>query len=180
MGHIRRIGRTLIHEGRIFDYYQDTMLTETGNETVWDCIEHKGAACVVPVRDDGKILLVRQFRNPLQRESLELPAGKRDSKDEPFFDCAVRELEEETGYRSDHIELLLRGFASCIAYSSEQIDIFVAHDLIPTAQHLDDDEFIDVEAYSPEELLRMIYDGTIQDSKTVAGVMAYCIKYRKI
>ena len=179
MEHIKRIGRTLIHQGKIFDYYQDTMLTETGHEAVWDCIEHKGAACVLPVRDDGKILLVRQFRNPLQRESLELPAGKRDSTDEAFIDCAVRELEEETGYRSEHIELLLPGFASCIAYSSEQIDIFVAHKLIPTAQHLDDDEFIDVEAYTVDELKQMIFDGIIQDSKTVAGVMAYIVKYCK-
>ena len=177
MEHIRRVGRNLIHEGKIFDYYQDTMLTESGHEAVWDCIEHIGAACVLPVREDGKILLVRQFRNPLQRETLELPAGKRDSKDEAFLDCAVRELEEETGYRSNHIELLLQGFASCIAYSSEQIDIFVARDLVPTAQHLDEDEFIDIEAYTVDELKKMVFDGTIQDSKTVAGILAYIVKY---
>ena len=179
MDHIKRVSRNLIHHGRIFDYYQDTMRTETGHETLWDCIEHNGAACVIPVRDDGKILLVRQFRNPPQRETLELPAGKRDAADEPFLDCAVRELEEETGYRSDSIELLLPGFLTCIAYSSERIDIFVAKDLVPTEQHLDDDEFIDIEAYTVDELKEMILNGTIQDSKTVAGILAYIVKYNK-
>ena len=179
MDHIKRVGRTLIHHGRIFDYYQDTMLTDEGHTAVWDCIEHNGAACVIPVREDGKILLVRQFRNPLQIESLELPAGKRDSKEEPTYACAVRELEEETGFRSEDIELILPGFITCIAYSSEQIDIYVARNLIPTRQHLDEDEFIDVEAYSVDELKEMIFNGTIQDSKTVAGILAYAVKYGK-
>ena len=177
MEQIRRIGRKLVAQGSILDYFQDTMESESGIQCVWDCIEHKGAACVVPVRDDGKILLVRQYRNPMQRDTLELPAGKRDSMGEPTLECAKRELEEETGYRSEKIEMLLPEFVPAIAYSSEKIDIYVAHELIETKQHLDEDEFIDLAAYSPEELKEMIFNGTIRDSKTVAGILAYIVKY---
>lgn len=176
MEEVKRVGRTLIHQGRIFDYYQDTMEFENGKTAVWDTIVHNGAAAVIPVREDGKILLVKQYRNPVDRITLEIPAGKRDSAEEDTFVCAVRELEEETGYRSDKVEKLLT-FTSAIAYSTEILDIYVARDLVPTAQHLDEDEFIDVEAYSAEELKKMIFDGKIQDSKTIAGIMAYIVKY---
>lgn len=178
MEEFKRLQRNLIHKGRIFDYYQDTMETPEGKTVVWDTIEHNGAAAVVPVREDGKLLLVRQYRNPVERQTLEIPAGKRDSVNESTYDCVVRELEEETGYRSENIELLIR-FVSAIAYSSEKIDIYVAKDLKPTAQHLDEDEFIDVVAYSTDELKTMIFDGTIQDSKTIAAIMAYIVKYEK-
>ena len=175
MESIRRVERNLIHHGHIFDYYEDTMETEEGHRHIWDTIVHNGAAAVVPVRDDGKILLVRQYRNPVERMTLEIPAGKRDSASESTYDCIVRELEEETGYRAEHISLLLK-FTSAIAYSTEVIDIYLAKGLYHTEAHPDEDEFIDVVAYTPEELKKMIFDGTIMDSKTIAGVMAYIVK----
>lgn len=178
MEEVKRIGRTLIHRGRIFDYYQDTMELPNGKTALWDTIVHNGAAAVVPVRADGKILLVKQYRNPVERVTLELPAGKRDSVTEDTYTCALRELQEETGYQTEKLEKLL-SFTSAIAYSTEVIDIYVARDLIPTEQHLDEDEFIDVEAFSTEELKKLIFDGKIQDSKTIAGIMAYIVKYEK-
>lgn len=178
MEEIKRVGRNLVHQGKIFDYYQDTMQLENGKTVIWDTIVHNGAAAVVPVRDDGKILLVKQYRNPVDRMTLEIPAGKRDGKDESTLVCVTRELQEETGYTADKIELLLK-FVSAIAYSTEVLDIYVATGLHPGETHPDEDEFIDVVAYTTDELKQMIFDGTIQDSKTIAAIMSYIVKYEK-
>ena len=110
MGNIIREKRELAYEGAIVKVYKDHMLID-GRKAVWDYIQHNGAAAVVPVLENGKILLVRQYRNALNRYTLELPAGKVDSKDEPRRICAFRELEEETGYKvasPDELEFLIR------------------------------------------------------------------------
>ena len=169
---MKRIHRELVHKGKIIDYYQDTIIADNGMEEVFDFIGHKGAAAVVPVREDGKILMVRQYRNALDRETLEIPAGGREGTEEPTRDCAARELEEETGFKSDNLELLISIYTT-VAFCNEKIDIYVARDLQPSKQNLDEDEFIEVEAHDIEELCQMIYDQKIQDSKTVAALMAY-------
>ncbi len=176
MEKITRVKRELIAKGHIFDYYHDTMQIPNGNIAVWDFIQHKGAAAIVPVREDGKILMVRQYRNALDRDTLEIPAGGLNGAEEPTDVAAMRELEEETGYRCEKVELLL-SIRTAVAFCNEKIDIYLADNLIPSKQHLDEDEYIDVEAYSVEELLEMIYSGAIQDSKTVAAVLAYKSKY---
>lgn len=175
MEHIERINRELKYKGTILSMYADTISVPNGNTAVWDFIEHHGAAAVVPVMDDGKILLVRQYRNSLDRYTLEIPAGGLNGKDEPTKTAAARELEEETGYASDNLELLV-SIVTAIAFCNEVIDVYVAKNLVKTQQHLDEDEYIDVEAYTPEEIADMIYSGKIQDSKTVAAVMAYINK----
>ena len=96
---VRRIGRELAYKGTVLDVYCDTMEFENGNTAKWDFIHHDGAAAVVPVTEDGKILMVRQYRNALERYTLEIPAGKLDDPKEAGIVCASRELEEETGYR---------------------------------------------------------------------------------
>lgn len=169
---MKRIKRELIHKGKIIDYYQDTIAVENGNEVLFDFIGHKGAGAVVPVREDGKILMVRQQRNALDRETLEIPAGGREGTEEPTIVCAARELEEETGYKSDNLTPLISIYTT-VAFCNEKIDIYVARDLKPSKQNLDEDEFIQVEAYDIEELCQMIYDQKIQDGKTVAALMAY-------
>ena len=169
---MKRIHRELVHKGKIIDYYQDTIIADNGMEEVFDFIGHKGAAAVVPVREDGKILMVRQYRNALDRETLEIPAGGREGTEEPTRDCAARELEEETGFKSDNLELLISIYTT-VAFCNEKIDIYVARDLKPSKQNLDDDEFIEVEVHDIEELCQMIYDQKIQDGKTVAALMAY-------
>jgi len=175
MDDIRRIDRKLIRKGHVFDYYEDTMQSSTGHIAYWDFLKHNGAASIVPVTDDGKILLVRQFRNAVDRMTWEIPAGKKDTPEEAGYDCAKRELEEETGYYSDNIEPLIK-LVTAIAYCSETIDIFTAKNLKPSKQNLDEDEFIDVKAFTIDELKQMIFDQTIQDSKTVAAIMAYIVK----
>ena len=172
-----RLKRELKYQGTILKIYEDTVLAN-GHEAHWDFIHHDGAAAVVPVTDDGKILMVRQYRNALNRETLEIPAGKLDAPDEPKIECAYRELEEETGYRTEKLEYLM-SLNTTVAFCDEAIDIFVARNLIPSHQHLDEDEFIDVETYDVAELADMIYDGRIVDAKTMVGILAYKNKYCK-
>lgn len=175
MAEYKRLERTLIAKGAIIDYYQDTMQIPNGNTAKWDLIDHKGAAAVVAVREDGKLLMVRQYRNALERETLEIPAGGLNGRDEPTMHAAARELEEETGYVSDHLELLVSIYTT-VAFCNEKIDIYLARDLRRGHQHLDEDEYLNVEAWDPKELKRMIFDGKIQDSKTICAIMTYLAK----
>lgn len=161
MEEFKRIKRELVVKGAIIDYYRDTMQIPNGNVAKWDLIDHRGAAAIVAVREDGKLLMVRQYRNALERETLEIPAGGLNGKDEPTDQAALRELEEETGYISDKAELLVSIFTT-VAFCNEKIDIYVTDDLKPGHQNLDEDEFINVEAYSVEELKQMILTGKIQ------------------
>ena len=123
-----RIGRELIHKGAIIDYYQDTIKIPNGNIAKWDYIKHKGAAAVVAVKEDGKILMVRQYRNALDRETLEIPAGGLNSVDEPTDIAAARELEEEAGYTAGKLELLI-SIRTTVAFCDERIDVYLATDL---------------------------------------------------
>ena len=100
MEHIKRVGRELMYKGSMLEFYKDTIVTPDGKTVYWDHIEHKGAAAVVAVRDDGRIIMVRQFRNSPDKETLEIPAGGIN-KGEPVKTAAIRELEEETGYKAD-------------------------------------------------------------------------------
>ena len=178
MAEYKRLERNLVAKGVIIDYYQDTMQIPNGNVAKWDLIDHKGAAAVVAVREDGKLLMVRQYRNALERETIELPAGGLNSRQEPTADAAMRELEEETGYTCDKVELL-NSIYTTVAFCNEKIDIYLAKDLKPGKQHLDEDEFIHVEAYTVEELKEMILQCKIQDSKTICGILTYAQKYGK-
>ena len=168
--------KKLEHHGKIVDFYSYQMEVPNGNHTKWDVIEHKGAAAIVPVDEDGRIILVRQYRGAIDDLLLEIPAGGRDSVDEDFAVCAARELEEEIGYRSDEIHHLV-DYHSAAAYTSEKIGIYYTEKLIPSRQHLDENEFVEVESYSIEELVEMVLHQKIQDSKTVSAILAYYGKY---
>lgn len=169
-----RLERNLVHKGILFDYYQDKIKVPNGNIATWDFIGHKGAAAVVAVNAEGKLLMVRQYRNALDRETLEIPAGGLEG--EPTDVAAARELEEETGYKAGKLEFLISIYTT-VAFCNEKIDIYLATNLVPSKQHLDEDEFINVEVYDIDELAQMIYDGKIQDGKTVSALMAYKNKY---
>ena len=171
-----RLDRTLVYKGVIIDFYQDTVKVPNGNVVKWDFIGHKGAAAVVAVNEDGKLLMVRQYRNALDRETLEIPAGALDSAEEPTHVAAARELEEETGFKAGKLELLIK-LRTTVAFCNEKIDVYLATDLQPSKQNLDDDEFINVELHDIDELVQMIYDCKIEDSKTVAALMAYKNKF---
>ena len=169
----KRLDREIVCHGKIIDYYQDTVQVPNGNVVKWDFIGHKGAAAMLAVREDGKLLMVRQWRNALDRYTLEIPAGGRNSIDEPTESAAIRELEEETGYIAGDVQFLLSIYTT-VAFCNEKIDIYLARNLKRReSQHLDEDEFIDVKACDLDELVQMIYEGKIEDSKTVSAIMTY-------
>ena len=176
MNEYKRLDRELVYKGVIVDFYQDTMQIPNGNKAKWDLISHKGATAVVAVREDGKLFMVRQYRNPLERMTLELPAGALNTREEDPEACARRELEEETGYKAGKMEHLVDIFTS-VAFCDEKIYMYLASDLIPSKQNLDENEFLNVEIHDIESLIQMIYDGKIQDSKTIVGLMTYYHKY---
>ena len=171
------LDRKLVYHGHVVDFYEDTIQVPNGNIAKWDFIRHRGAAAVVPVLDDGRILMIRQYRNAWDKEILEIPAGGLN-ENESFLSCSYRELEEETGYRCEIEDMeLLISIASTVAFCNERVDVYVARNLMKTEQHLDEDEFIHVKAYKPQELRDMVFSGEIQDAKTIAAIMAYINKY---
>ena len=153
------------------------MLVPNGNIVKWDFIGHKGAAAIVPVTAEGNIVMVRQYRNALDRYTWEIPAGGLDSPEEPTFDAAKRELSEETGYKTQNIEFLI-SIRTAVAFCNEKIDIYVAFDLEKGEQDLDEDEFIHIREFSLNELTEMIFDGRIEDNKTIPAILAYKAKYK--
>ena len=178
MDEIKRVARKLEHKGKILEFYSDTMQLPDGKQAQWDFIKHKGAAAVVPVDDEGNVIMVRQYRNALERETIELPAGARNDG-EDLQVTAVRELEEETGYVAEEVGLLFNLYTT-VAYCDEKIGIYYARGLKKKDRHLDEDEYVDVEKYSLDELVHMIYEGKIQDSKTIAGLLAYKLKFQQV
>ena len=174
-GEIKRLKRELQCEGSITKYYKDTVLLPNGNTAVWDFVGHNGAAAAVAVLEDGRLLMVSQYRNALDRFTLEIPAGGLNPR-EATIDAAARELKEETGYVCGKIEPLI-SIRTTVAFCNEKIDIYLATDLKKGEQHLDEDEYVNVKPYELQELEKMIYDGTIQDSKTISAILAYKNKY---
>ncbi len=173
---VKRLDRQLRAQGTVISLYKDTVEVN-GHIAEWDFIHHDGAAAVVAVNDEGKLMMVRQYRNALDRFTLELPAGKLDTPDEPTLACATRELEEETGYKSSDFEYLLT-VNTTVAFCDEKIDIYLARNLEKSKQNLDEDEEINVELWDLEDLKNLIYEGKITDGKTVAGIMTYAAKFQ--
>ncbi|MBQ6590211.1 MAG: NUDIX hydrolase [Lachnospiraceae bacterium] len=172
---LHRTQRKLAEAGAVLEFYRDTMVLPDGTEQTWDYVRHKkgGGACSVPVLADGRVLLIRQYRPAIDRETLELPAGAREAEGEDPADTAARELEEETGYRPGRMTKLAH-ILTAVAWCNEATDIYLAEDLEPAGgQKLDQAEEIGLCALPLEELCRRIYAGEIQDAKTVAGIMAY-------
>lgn len=167
----KRVKRELKNKGSIIDYYQDTMEFSNGNHETWDFVDHKGAAAMVAVTDDKKLVMVRQYRNALEQEMLEIPAGGKNP-DESMQQAAVRELLEETGYQAKNSKYLL-SIRTTIAFCNERIDIYKADHLSMQHQHLDENECVTVEEYSLDELLLMIREGKITDSKTICAILYY-------
>lgn len=175
MENIERVGRKLVHKGRVVEFYEDTMQMPGGKTVKWDFLHHNGAAAILPVDNDGKLILVKQYRPGPDRIALEIPAGCRNG-DESRRDAAIREMSEETGYKSNNVEHLIDIYPT-LAYCDEFIEIYVARDLIETDRSLDEDEFVDVVKYDIDELTDMIFKFQIQDSKTIAAILAYKEKY---
>ena len=174
MDEYKRLDRELVYKGVIVDFYQDTMQIPNGTTAKWDFINHKGAAACVAVKKNGNLVMVRQYRNALERETIEIPAGGINPGEDMRL-AALRELEEETGYKAGKFEFLL-SIRTTVAFCNELIDIYLAEDLEEGEQHLDEDEYLEIVEYPLSELLDMIEKGVIQDSKTVSAILAYSRK----
>ena len=140
------------------------------NKSKREYIKHVGAACVVPVDDEGNVIIEKQFRYPFSKVLTEIPAGKLDSKAEPHLDAALRELKEETGYSAEKMIYLGEFYPTC-AYSDEIIHMYLATGLKKGEQKLDDDEFVGVEKMPLEELVAEIMKGNIPDGKTQVALL---------
>lgn len=170
-----KIKQKLVHQGKVVSFYEDIVKLPNGKVVTWDLVKHRGAAAVIPVTDRGTVLLVKQYRNALDCDTLEIPVGGIEPG-ETALDCVRREIEEETGYRAGNMEHLMT-IITAIGFCNEKIPIYVATDLKPSDQHLDEDEFIDVKEYSLQIVREMIFDGQIVDAKTISGILGYMDKY---
>ena len=158
-----------VYRGAFLDVRRDQVRLPDGATAQREYIVHPGAVMVVPLLDDGRLVVERQWRYPLARVMLEFPAGKIDAG-EPPLQCAIRELIEETGYRAR--EWARAGILhNAIAYSNEGIEIWFARGLTPGAQQLDAGEFVEVGSASLEELGDMARRGTLTDGKTLIGML---------
>ena len=170
MTKIRRVGRRDVYRGRVFDLTVDRFRDdEEGREFEIEIVNHNGGAAVLPVEEDGTLVLIRQWRYPLGRVMLEFPAGKLE-RGEPTHECAVRELAEETGYRAR--EWARAGVLhNAIAYSDEAIEVWFARGLTAGERRLDDGEFLDLELVAIDELDRLCASGAVTDAKTLVGLL---------
>ena len=159
-----------IYDGKILHVERWQVTCPNGRSATREIVVHKGAAAVVPVYPDGTMLLVRQHRVAVDRVTLEIPAGKLDSAGEDPHDCAVRELEEETGLRAGRMTLLT-SLLTTPGFGTEKIAIYLAQDLSQGQTHPDEDEFLSLVRMPLEEAVAMIMRGEIRDGKTICGLL---------
>ena len=165
-----RTGSEEIFDGVILHVQRDTVRLPNGSETIREVIRHIGAVCVIPVLENGDVVMERQFRYPLDRVILEIPAGKLDAADEDRFSAIQRELREETGYTADEWTEI-GDFHPAPAYSDEFITMYMARKLRKGDRHLDEDEFLDVYTVPLKDLVEDVMAGRISDAKTQVCIL---------
>ncbi|HSA85334.1 MAG TPA: NUDIX hydrolase [Nitrospira sp.] len=163
-----------IYTGRVVTLNIDTVRLPNGVTVDLETIRHPGAAAVVPIKDDGTVVLIRQFRHAAGGFIYEIPAGKLSPGEEPL-QCAARELEEEIGYRASSFELLSSIFTAP-GFADEVIHVYKATGLTKGRQQLDRDEVLEVVEMPLHRAIERIQDGTIRDGKTIIGLQAVYIK----
>ena len=176
--HLReeRISGEDIYGGIFLKMKRDQVSLPNGEMAIREYLTHPGAVAIVAILDDGRVLLERQYRYPITKACIEIPAGKLDPSEDHLV-CAKRELEEETGYTANKWSYIRR-IHPVISYSTEFIDIYLAEDLVPGKSHLDEEEFLDVFAAPLEQLMGWVEGGEITDVKTT--ISAYWLdRYRK-
>jgi ADP-ribose pyrophosphatase len=157
-----------VYSGRLLKVQCDHVALPDGSKATREFVKHPGACVIIAEVRPGVLIFERQFRYPLGRIFIELPAGKIDPEDS-LQGCAERELREETGYSAKEWRHL-GAMHNCIGYSNEQIDIFLARDLIPGVQDLDEGEFVEIFEMSVEDAEAAVLDGRITDAKTITGL----------
>lgn len=155
--------------GKVFDLKVDNIVYDSGNKGIREVAVHPGGAVAVAFTEDGKIVMVKQFRYPLRKFLFELPAGKLDKNEDPMH-CAVRELEEETGYRTKNIEKL-GSIYTTPGFCTEELHIYIAKNLVPGNHNREEGEHgMEVFEFTLDEIEEKIRNGEITDSKTICGI----------
>ncbi len=165
----KQLSSELKYDGRIVKLYADTALLENGDTTLREVIRHPGGVCVVALTEENDVLFVRQFRYPHGKVLLEIPAGKLEYGEE-HRDCGLRELKEETGCTCDSFEYL-GNLLPTPAYDTEVIYMYLARGLHSGEQHLDSNEFLEVEKIPLDKAVEMILNNEISDAKTQVAIL---------
>jgi ADP-ribose pyrophosphatase len=165
------IKSTPVYQGKLLKVQEDIIKMPDGKEAVRETVFWKNACAILPVDDEGNILFVRQYRHSFGEMILEIPAGKIEDGEEPL-NCALRELAEETGFVAGKMTFLCEVYTA-VAYSAQRVFLFEAQDLTAGEQNPDEDEFITLERYQPEEAVKMIAEGKIKDAKTITAILMY-------
>ena len=159
----------VLMKGRAFTIRRDFLKTPDGRETKFEIVEHGGSVVIIPLDADGNLLFVKQYRHAAGMDMLELPAGTRDG-DEPFEDCAAREIREETGMEARKLTHI-GSFYLAPGYSTEYMGVFLATDLHHNPLEADDDEFLTLEKIPVKEALAMAERGDMPDAKSLAALL---------
>lgn len=170
------VSSQLIFEGRVVKLRVDTVGMPDGRETTWEIVEHSDCVAIIAVDADDNVLLVKQFRKPVEKELLEIPAGGIDPGEDAVA-AVRRELQEEAGYLPQKVERL-GGFYSAPGYCTEYLHLYLASDLVPSALHAEDTDSISLIRVPVSQVLGLISSGTICDGKSIAGLLTF-LEYRK-
>ena len=174
----KKIRKNPYYKGRAVNFNVDTVRLPDGKTAVREYLDHPGAVAVLPILKNGNIVMVRQYRYPIQTAPLEIPAGKMHSKRDNPLARAKAELKEETGYTGKINKML--SFWPCCAFSNEELHIYLAKDLKKGKACPDEDEFLRVEEVPFVKALKLAKSGKIKDAKTVIAILHYASKVDKI
>lgn len=172
----KQIKSDLIYNGKVVKLYVDDVKCPNNNLSKREIIKHNGGVCILAIIDN-KVILEKQYRYAYDEVLYELPAGKLEVNENPY-DAALREFEEETGYKANTLIDYGKMYPTC-GYSNEIIYMYVAKDIIKTKRHLDEDEFIEIEYVNLEEVVDMINKGIIKDAKTICLISKYILANNK-
>jgi len=171
LGEERTLSSQLIYDGRVVKLRVDTVRMPGGRETKREIVEHRDCVAIVAMDTDDNVLLVKQFRKPVEKELLEIPAGSIDPGEDPVT-TVRREMQEETGYLPQKVERL-GGFYSAAGYCSEYLHLYLATDLTPSQLYAEDTESIKLVRVPISQIPGLIASGSICDAKSIAGLLIY-------
>lgn len=171
----KTIHSEIIYKGNILNLRRDKVLVIGDKESYREIVEHNGGVTIAAITNEGKMVMVKQYRKAAEKVILETPAGKIESEEDDPKDTAIRELKEETGYTAESIEFIT-SFYSSIGYSEEIIHLYLARGLTAGKTAFDDTEAIDILEYDLKELKHMVLNGEIEDSKTIAAILIVAAK----
>ena len=173
----KKISGEVLFDGRVVRLEKDKVLCPNGHESYREVVRHNGGAAILCVTPDDKVLLIKQFRYAYDEVIYEIPAGKLEKGEDPY-EAALREFEEETGFKAFNLESLGNIYPTC-GYSSEKIYLYLAKDYVKTKTNLDDDEVIVTEYVPLSRVKEMIISNEIKDAKTICAITTYLLKYNK-